>query len=114
MRLNAYRIWFLRAAAAAFACLLAQPVQAADKLAASTAGGYARLLFSLEPNTQVKALVAGEVKWPRADDEIRLFKNNVGLGSQFAAVGGLVLAKAREAGLGFKVPQELVSQLMRR
>lgn len=60
-RLNAHRIWFLRAAAAAFACLLAQPVQAADKVAASTAGGYARLLFSLEPNTQVKALVAGEV-----------------------------------------------------
>ncbi len=60
------------------------------------------------------ALVTGEVRWPDAGDEIRLFKNNVGLGSQFAAVGGLVVGKAKEAGLGFEVPQELVSQLMRR
>ncbi|MCC6194623.1 MAG: ornithine cyclodeaminase family protein [Burkholderiales bacterium] len=60
------------------------------------------------------ALVTGAVRWPESDREIRLFKNNVGLGSQFAAVGGHVLAKAKKAGLGFHVPQELVAQLMRR
>ncbi len=60
------------------------------------------------------ALVTGKVQWPSSQTEIRFFKNNVGLGSQFAAVGGLVLQKAKQAGLGFEVPQELVSQLMRR
>lgn len=60
------------------------------------------------------SLVTGKVKWPPSRDEIRFFKNNVGLGSQFAAVGGLVLAKAKEAKLGFHVPQELVSQVMQR
>jgi ornithine cyclodeaminase len=59
-------------------------------------------------------LVTGKVAWPPADDEIRFFKNNVGLGSQFAAVGGMVLAKAKQQGIGFHVPQELVSQVMTR
>jgi len=59
-------------------------------------------------------LVTGKVQWPPSREETRFFKNNVGLGSQFAAVGGLVLAKAKQAGLGFQVPQDLVSQLMRR
>lgn len=45
---------------------------------------------------------------------ITFFKNNVGLGSQFAAVGGLALQKAKSAGVGFHVPQELVAQVMRR
>ena len=48
------------------------------------------------------------------DDDITFFKNNVGMCSQFAAVGGLVLQKAKQAGLGFHVPQELVSQVMTR
>lgn len=47
-------------------------------------------------------------------DDITFFKNNVGMGSQFAAVGGLVLQKAKRAGVGFRVPQELVSQVMAR
>jgi len=47
-------------------------------------------------------------------DDITFFKNNVGMGSQFAAVGGLVLQKAKQAGIGFHVPQELVSQVMAR
>ncbi|HEY0281546.1 MAG TPA: hypothetical protein VGC27_02855 [Rhizomicrobium sp.] len=60
-RLNAYRVWVFRAAAVVLAVLLAQPAEAADKFAASTAGGYARLLFTLEPAAQVKAQVTGEV-----------------------------------------------------
>jgi ornithine cyclodeaminase/alanine dehydrogenase-like protein (mu-crystallin family) len=59
-------------------------------------------------------LVTGRVKWKPADRDITFFKNNIGLGSQFAAVGGLVLQKAKNAGLGFAVPQEKVSQVMTR
>lgn len=49
-----------------------------------------------------------------SDDDVVLFKNNVGLGSQFAAVGGLLLQKAKREGFGFEVPQGLVSQVMKR
>ena len=33
-RLSAHQVWIFRAAAVAFACLVAQPVEAADKVAA--------------------------------------------------------------------------------
>jgi ornithine cyclodeaminase/alanine dehydrogenase-like protein (mu-crystallin family) len=59
-------------------------------------------------------LVSGQAAPDISDDHITFFKNNVGLGSQFAAVGGLVLRRAKEKGLGFNVPQERVSQIMRR
>ena len=59
-------------------------------------------------------LVTGCVQHKPTTEEITFFKNNVGLGSQFAAVGGLVLEKAKRKGLGFSVPQELVSQVMTR
>ena len=59
-------------------------------------------------------LVTGQAKPKQSDDDITFFKNNVGLGSQFAAVGGFVLAKAKRSGFGFHVPQELVSQVMTR
>ncbi|MGC9953789.1 MAG: hypothetical protein ABSD21_05895 [Rhizomicrobium sp.] len=59
--MSAHQVWVFRAAAFAFACLLAQPIRAADRLAASTTGGYARLLFTLEPTAHVNALITGEV-----------------------------------------------------
>ena len=59
-------------------------------------------------------LVTKPLKRELSGDDITFFKNNVGMGSQFAAVGGLVLQKAKQAGLGFHVPQELVSQVMTR
>lgn len=59
-------------------------------------------------------LITGAARRQPSDRDIVFFKNNVGLGSQFAAVGGLALRKAKDAGVGFHVPQELVSQLMRR
>ena len=59
-------------------------------------------------------LVTKPLKRELSVDDITFFKNNVGMGSQFAAVGGLVLQKAKQAGLGFHVPQELVSQVMTR
>ena len=60
-RLNTYRVWFSRAASFALACLLTQPALAADKLAASTTQGYARLLFTLDPAAQADARVTGAV-----------------------------------------------------
>ncbi|MGA7674975.1 MAG: hypothetical protein WCA78_08000 [Rhizomicrobium sp.] len=73
-RLNAHRVWVFRAAVAAFAfaCLLAQPVAAADKLAASTAAGYARLLFTLDPTARVNALVTGQVLTISFDRKVEL------------------------------------------
>jgi alanine dehydrogenase len=59
-------------------------------------------------------LVTGEIEGGASGEQIAFFKNNVGLGSQFAAVGGLVLAKAKRARVGFEVPQHLVSQVMSR
>ena len=59
-------------------------------------------------------LVTGRRKVNPGGDQITLFKNNVGLGTQFAAVGGLVLQKARREGLGFLVPQDKVAQVMTR
>jgi alanine dehydrogenase len=59
-------------------------------------------------------LVSGRCKPKISDRTISLFKNNVGLGSQFAAVGGLLLQRAKKQGIGFAVPQERVSQVMMR
>ncbi len=51
-------------------------------------------------------MIAGEVAGRAAADEITCFINDLGLGLQFAAVGGLVWRKAREAGLGNEVPTD--------
>jgi hypothetical protein len=72
-RLSAYQVWVSRAATALVAAsLLAQPIRAADKLAASTAGGYARLLFALEPAARVNALLSGEVLTISFDRKVEL------------------------------------------
>ena len=68
-RPNAPLVWICRAA---FACLLAQPVQAADAVSASTAGGYGRLLFALEPSAHASALATGEVLTISFDRKIAL------------------------------------------
>ncbi|MBI3076454.1 MAG: ornithine cyclodeaminase family protein [Deltaproteobacteria bacterium] len=53
----------------------------------------------------------GEVltgKAPRRTDprQVTLFNNNVGMGIQFAALGALVVQRARERGIGREVPSE--------
>jgi alanine dehydrogenase len=59
-------------------------------------------------------LISGKRSVVAADGECTFFKNNVGLGSQFASVGGMVLQRAKERNVGFVVPQEKVAQFMRR
>ncbi len=70
--------------------------------------------FQWEDIIELSDLVTGRAQRKPSVDDIVLFKNNVGMGSQFAAVGGLVLQKAKREGFGFYVPQELVSQVMKR
>jgi len=59
-------------------------------------------------------LISGRRRVAVADGECTYFKNNVGLGSQFASVGGMVLQRAKERNIGFEVPQQKVAQFMRR
>ena len=39
-------------------------------------------------------------------DEITVFNNNTGAGTQFAALGSVVLKKARDMGLGREIPTD--------
>jgi len=49
-------------------------------------------------------VVAGEVPGRGSRDDITVFKNNVGLGLQFAAVAPPVYERARDAGIGRELP----------
>ena len=51
-------------------------------------------------------LIAGMVKGRQSDDEVTCFLNNLGMGYQFAAVGALLLDKARAAKAGRELPTE--------
>jgi alanine dehydrogenase len=55
-------------------------------------------------------LVCGNVSGRKNRDDITCFVNNVGTGLQFAAVGALVLEKARAAGLGHELPDDWFSE----
>lgn len=51
-------------------------------------------------------LVSGKVAGRTDQTQTTVFVNNVGMGLQFAAVGGLVLEKARELNLGHTLPDD--------
>lgn len=55
---------------------------------------------------EVQDLVAGNIKGRTSADQITVFNNNTGAGTQFAAVGAAVLARARSMGLGREIPTE--------
>lgn len=50
--------------------------------------------------------MTGRAAGRRGAEEITCFVNNVGMGVQFAAVGELVLRKAKERGVGRELPGE--------
>lgn len=52
-------------------------------------------------------LLTGKCRGRKDDREITLFKNNTGMGIQFAATARLVYEKAREKGIGTELPLEL-------
>src|SRR4029077_9881384 len=57
---------------------------------------------------EVQDLVAGTIKGRTSPDQITVFNNNTGAGTQFAAVGAAVLKRAREMGLGREIPTEWI------
>jgi alanine dehydrogenase len=61
---------------------------------------------SWESIQEVQDLVAGSIKGRTSADQITVFNNNTGAGTQFAAVGAAVLKRARAMGLGREVPTE--------
>jgi alanine dehydrogenase len=55
---------------------------------------------------EVQDLVAGKVAGRTRADQVTVFNNNTGAGTQFAALGAAVLRKARAMGLGQEIPTE--------
>jgi ornithine cyclodeaminase/alanine dehydrogenase-like protein (mu-crystallin family) len=61
---------------------------------------------SWESIQEIQDLVAGKIQGRTSKDQITVFNNNTGAGTQFAAVGAAVLKRARSMGLGREVPTE--------
>lgn len=61
---------------------------------------------SWESIPEVQDLIAGKVPGRMHPDQITVFNNNTGAGTQFAAVGAAVLKRARSMGLGKELPTE--------
>jgi ornithine cyclodeaminase/alanine dehydrogenase-like protein (mu-crystallin family) len=55
---------------------------------------------------EIQDLLAGKIPGRTRDDEITVFNNNTGAGTQFAALGAVVLKRARDMGLGCELPTE--------
>jgi ornithine cyclodeaminase/alanine dehydrogenase-like protein (mu-crystallin family) len=55
---------------------------------------------------EIQDVLAGTAPGRSGDDQITLFNNNTGAGTQFAALGSAVLGRARAMGLGREVPTE--------
>jgi ornithine cyclodeaminase/alanine dehydrogenase-like protein (mu-crystallin family) len=61
---------------------------------------------SWESIQEVQDLVAGKIQGRTSNDQITVFNNNTGAGTQFAAVGAAVLKRAHAMGLGRELPTE--------
>lgn len=59
---------------------------------------------------ELSDLIAGRIKGRNDEKEITCFVNNVGAGLQFAALGALILKKARTLGLGRELPGDWFSE----
>lgn len=55
---------------------------------------------------EIQDLIAGKVKGRTSPDQVTVFNNNTGAGTQFAAVGAAVLKRAKDLGLGRELPVE--------
>lgn len=85
----------------------------ADEASQIPAPKVSRRLIDSPEIATIPDLIAG--RWAgRTSDEQITFLSNVGTqGLQFAAVGGLVLERAREADLGYQLPESLFLQHIR-
>ena len=66
-----------------------------------------RGMVKAEDLHELGELLAGKCRGRRDDKEITLFKNNTGMGIQFAATARKVYEKARQNGIGTELPLEL-------
>ncbi|MBI2985456.1 MAG: hypothetical protein HYY45_01690 [Deltaproteobacteria bacterium] len=66
-----------------------------------------RGLVKPEDLHELGELLAGKCRGRKNEKEITLFKNNTGMGIQFAATARKVYEKAREKGIGTELPLEL-------
>ncbi len=55
---------------------------------------------------EIQDMLAGTIQGRTSNEQITVFNNNTGAGTQFAAVGMAVLNKAREMGLGKEIPTD--------
>jgi ornithine cyclodeaminase/alanine dehydrogenase-like protein (mu-crystallin family) len=79
-------------------------------LAEHVAGWWNRPGVSWDAWSDLADLAAGRAQGREGAGEITCFVNNVGLGLQFAAVGSLVLRKARAQGVGQELPRNWFSE----
>lgn len=63
-------------------------------------------VFGWEKIHELGTLMIGEATGRTKDTDITVYKNNVGMGIQFAAVGARVLERAQEKGLGREIPTD--------
>ncbi|HEX2385580.1 MAG TPA: ornithine cyclodeaminase family protein [Candidatus Binatia bacterium] len=66
-----------------------------------------RGIVKLEDLHELGELLTGKCRGRKDDREITLFKNNTGMGIQFAATARLVYEKAKQKGIGVELPLEL-------
>jgi alanine dehydrogenase len=55
---------------------------------------------------EIQDLLTGKVAGRTAGNQITVFNNNTGAGTQFAALGSVVVKRARDLGLGREIPTE--------
>jgi ornithine cyclodeaminase/alanine dehydrogenase-like protein (mu-crystallin family) len=77
------------------------------------AGPVAAGIVSWEKIHDLAELVAGQAPGRASEDEVTVFKNNVGLGLQFAAVASTVYEDARRSGVGRELPDEWFLERMK-
>jgi alanine dehydrogenase len=80
---------------------------------ADLAGPVAAGLLSWERMYDLSELIAGAAPGRSRADDITVFKNNVGLGLQFAAVASRVYEDALRAGIGRELPDEWFLERMK-
>jgi alanine dehydrogenase len=64
-------------------------------------------MVKVEDLHELGELLTGKCRGRKDEKEITLFKNNTGMGIQFAATARLVYEKAKEKGIGAELPLEL-------
>jgi ornithine cyclodeaminase/alanine dehydrogenase-like protein (mu-crystallin family) len=55
---------------------------------------------------EIQDLLVGRVAGRTSEEQITVFNNNTGAGTQFAALGSAVVKRARDLGLGREIPTE--------